>query len=95
MTNVSNAVVWECVKKSNCFLRKGIHGGNHRTMFSAEPGNLYNKHSYKFSGEWCKEGRGSSRHGTKWLAQDQCQGCYASEFHWCCPQCAVASCTKG
>eukprot|EP00200_Dunaliella_tertiolecta_P002740 CAMPEP_0202339666 /NCGR_PEP_ID=MMETSP1126-20121109/1429_1 /ASSEMBLY_ACC=CAM_ASM_000457 /TAXON_ID=3047 /ORGANISM="Dunaliella tertiolecta, Strain CCMP1320" /LENGTH=135 /DNA_ID=CAMNT_0048930247 /DNA_START=74 /DNA_END=481 /DNA_ORIENTATION=+ len=50
MTNVSNAVVWECVKKSNCFLRKGIHGGNHRTMFSAEPGNLYNKHSYKFSG---------------------------------------------
>ena len=40
----------ECVKKGNSFLRKGIHGGNHGTWFSAEPGNLYNKHSYKFSG---------------------------------------------
>jgi len=53
--NVSNAVVWECVKKSNAFMKKGIHGGNARSWFSSEPGNLYNRHSFKFSGQCCRQ----------------------------------------
>eukprot|EP00882_Tetradesmus_deserticola_P000386 GHRQ01000424.1.p1 GENE.GHRQ01000424.1~~GHRQ01000424.1.p1 ORF type:complete len:130 (+),score=65.26 GHRQ01000424.1:116-505(+) len=38
--------IWELVKGHNSFLRKNLHG----KIFSAEPGNLYNKHSYKYSG---------------------------------------------
>jgi large subunit ribosomal protein L28e len=38
--------VWELIKGNNAFLRPSV---NH-TLFSAEPGNLYNKHSYKYSG---------------------------------------------
>ena len=40
-------LIWEVVKGHNSFLRKNL---NH-TSFSAEAGNLYNKHSYKYSGE--------------------------------------------
>lgn len=36
----------------NAFIRKNL---NH-TTFSAEPGNLYNKHSYKHSGAWQQQG---------------------------------------
>ena len=39
-------LIWEVVKGHNAFVRKNL---NH-TTFSAEPGNLYNKHSYKHSG---------------------------------------------
>ncbi|WIA21745.1 hypothetical protein OEZ86_009452 [Tetradesmus obliquus] len=39
-------LIWEVVKGHNSFLRKNL---NH-TSFSAEAGNLYNKHSYKYSG---------------------------------------------
>jgi hypothetical protein len=47
MANASSELVWQVVKGNNAFLRKGK---KHDPIFSAEPGNLYNKHSYKFSG---------------------------------------------
>eukprot|EP00878_Enallax_costatus_P000267 GHUV01000335.1.p1 GENE.GHUV01000335.1~~GHUV01000335.1.p1 ORF type:complete len:130 (+),score=54.59 GHUV01000335.1:161-550(+) len=43
---VPSQLLWEVVKGHNSFLRKNLNG----TIFSAEPGNLYNKHSYKYSG---------------------------------------------
>ncbi|PSC73656.1 60S ribosomal L28-1 [Micractinium conductrix] len=43
---MSSQLVWELVKNNNAFLRKSV---NH-TVFSAEPGNLANKSSYKYSG---------------------------------------------
>ncbi|KAL4439471.1 hypothetical protein ABPG77_008800 [Micractinium sp. CCAP 211/92] len=43
---MSSQLVWELVKKHNAFLRKSV---NH-TVLSAEPGNLANKNSYKYSG---------------------------------------------
>ncbi len=39
-------LVWQLVKNYNCFLHKGLNG----SRFSAEPGNLYNVSSYKYSG---------------------------------------------
>lgn len=44
--NVSPQLLWELVKGHNSFIRKNLHGN----IFSAEKGNLYAKHSYKFSG---------------------------------------------
>jgi large subunit ribosomal protein L28e len=41
-------LLWEIVKGHNSFVRKNLNGA----VFSAEPGNLYNKHSYKYSGGW-------------------------------------------
>ena len=49
MANSSSELVWQCIKGNNAFLRKGSKG-RADAIFSAEPGNLYNKHSYKFSG---------------------------------------------
>lgn len=43
---MSSQLVWQIVKKNNSFIRKGLNG----ELFSAEKGNLTNKHSYKFSG---------------------------------------------
>ncbi|GFR46185.1 hypothetical protein Agub_g7714 [Astrephomene gubernaculifera] len=43
---MSSQLVWELVKQHNCFIRKAAKG----IVFSAEPSNLYNKHSYKYSG---------------------------------------------
>ena len=48
--SASPDVVWQVIKNNNCFLRKGSNGRND-PIFSAEKGNLYNKHSFKFSGE--------------------------------------------
>lgn len=42
----SDQLVWQIVKGHNSFMRKGLNG----MVLSAEPGNLYNKHSYKYSG---------------------------------------------
>ncbi|KAK9904198.1 hypothetical protein WJX75_006622 [Coccomyxa subellipsoidea] len=39
-------LVWQLVKNYNCFQHKGLNG----SRFSAEPGNLYNLNSYKYSG---------------------------------------------
>jgi hypothetical protein len=43
---MSAPLVWQCIKGYNSFVRKGLNGA----IFSAEPGNLANKHSYKHSG---------------------------------------------
>ncbi|CAK0782687.1 hypothetical protein CVIRNUC_005882 [Coccomyxa viridis] len=43
---VPSQLVWQLVKNYNCFLHKGVNG----SQFSAEPGNLYNRNSYKYSG---------------------------------------------
>lgn len=45
---MSSQLVWELVKKNHAFLRKNaaVNGA----LFSGEPGNLANKHSYKYSG---------------------------------------------
>ena len=45
-TMASSELVWQCIKGGNSYLRKGINN----TVFSAEPGNLTSKHSFKFSG---------------------------------------------
>lgn len=44
---MSSALVWALVKDHNSFLRHSVNG----VTFSAEPGNLTNKNSYKYSGE--------------------------------------------
>merc|ERR1711997_1105660 len=44
-TMASSELVWQCIKGGNSFMRKGLNN----TYFSAEPGNLTGKHSYKFS----------------------------------------------
>lgn len=60
---MSGQLVWECVKKNNSFLRKGLHG----VCFSAEAGNLYNSHSYKYSGALSRcPPRPHSRMGRAW-----------------------------
>ncbi|KAI3424831.1 hypothetical protein D9Q98_008217 [Chlorella vulgaris] len=45
---MSSQLVWELVKKNNCFIRKNaaVNGA----VFSTEAGNLANKSSYKYSG---------------------------------------------
>mmetsp|Transcript_6210 Transcript_6210/g.17818 ORF Transcript_6210/g.17818 Transcript_6210/m.17818 type:complete len:129 (+) Transcript_6210:122-508(+) len=43
---MSDQLVWQLVRGHNAFIRKGLNG----LVLSAEPGNLYNKHSYKYSG---------------------------------------------
>jgi hypothetical protein len=51
---MSNQLVWEITKGWNSFVRKATKG----VWFSAEPGNLYNKHSYKYSGARGNRGGG-------------------------------------
>jgi len=43
---MSSQLIWQLVKNNNSFLHKGLNGIN----LSKEPGNLYNLHSYKYSG---------------------------------------------
>ena len=38
------------MKNNNCFIHKGLNG----VILSKEPGNLYNVHCYKYSGEESK-----------------------------------------
>ena len=49
MSQASPELVWQVIKKGNAFLRKGSNGRGD-PIFSAEKGNLYARHSYKFSG---------------------------------------------
>ncbi len=42
----SDQLVWQLVKGHNCFQRKSVNN----TWLSSEPGNLYAKNSYKYSG---------------------------------------------
>ena len=50
MTTVPGSLVWEIVKKNNCFLVKEFGNGSAKVQFSRESNNLYNVHSYKYSG---------------------------------------------
>ena len=49
MSQASPELVWQVIKKGNAFLRKGSNGRGD-PIFSAEKGNLYARHSFKFSG---------------------------------------------
>eukprot|EP01025_Chloroclados_australasicus_P006309 TRINITY_DN12042_c0_g2_i1.p2 TRINITY_DN12042_c0_g2~~TRINITY_DN12042_c0_g2_i1.p2 ORF type:complete len:184 (+),score=7.35 TRINITY_DN12042_c0_g2_i1:39-554(+) len=46
LNNVSRELIWQCIGKYNCFLRKNLNG----TKLSAEKGNLYNEHKMIYSG---------------------------------------------
>ncbi|XP_073146173.1 large ribosomal subunit protein eL28z-like [Henckelia pumila] len=50
MTTVPSQLIWEIVKKNNCFLVKEFGNGTAGVKFSKEPNNLFNVHSYKYSG---------------------------------------------
>jgi hypothetical protein len=45
---MSSQLVWQLINKHNSFKVKNRTGD--RVILSSEPGNLYNKHSYKHSG---------------------------------------------
>lgn len=44
--NAGADLLWQCMRKSSCFSRKGPHG----KVFSAEPANLMSLHSFQYSG---------------------------------------------
>ncbi|KAL2534094.1 60S ribosomal protein L28-1 [Abeliophyllum distichum] len=50
MPTVPGQLIWEIVKKNNSFLVKEFGNGTAGVVFSKEPNNLYNIHSYKHSG---------------------------------------------
>ncbi|KAF3943003.1 hypothetical protein CMV_030401 [Castanea mollissima] len=50
MATVPGQLIWEMVKKNNCFLVKEFGRGKAGVQFSKEPNNLFNLNSYKFSG---------------------------------------------
>ncbi|KAL9247411.1 hypothetical protein vseg_020846 [Gypsophila vaccaria] len=50
MATVPGSLVWEIVKKNNSFLVKEFGNGSAKIQFTKEPNNLYNIHSYKYSG---------------------------------------------
>ncbi|XP_010495941.1 PREDICTED: 60S ribosomal protein L28-1 [Camelina sativa] len=50
MATVPGQLIWEIVKKNNCFLVKQFGRGNSKVQFSKETNNLANVHSYKHSG---------------------------------------------
>lgn len=50
MATVPDSLVWEIVRKNNSFLVKQFGNSNAKVQFSKEPNNLYNVHSYKYSG---------------------------------------------
>ena len=51
MATVPGQLIWEMVKKNNCFLVKEFGRGNAGVQFSKEPNNLFNLNSYKYSGK--------------------------------------------
>ncbi|KAJ4717948.1 putative 60S ribosomal protein L28 [Melia azedarach] len=50
MATVPGQLIWEIVKKNNCFLVKEFGRGSASVQFSKEPNNLYNLNSFKHSG---------------------------------------------
>ncbi|XP_044480060.1 60S ribosomal protein L28-1-like [Mangifera indica] len=50
MATVPGQLIWEIVKKNNCFLVKQFGNGTAGVRFSKESNNLYNLNSYKHSG---------------------------------------------
>lgn len=51
MATVPGQLIWEIVKKNNCFLVKQFGRGNAGVQFSKESNNLYNLNSFKHSGK--------------------------------------------
>ncbi|KAL2555086.1 60S ribosomal protein L28-1 [Forsythia ovata] len=49
MATVPGQLIWEIVKKNNSFLVKEFGNGTAGVVFSKEPNNLYNIHSYRHS----------------------------------------------
>ncbi|XP_077211265.1 large ribosomal subunit protein eL28z-like [Tasmannia lanceolata] len=50
MANVPGDLIWEIVKKNNSFLVKEFGNGSAKVQLSKESNNLYNVHSFKYSG---------------------------------------------
>ncbi|CAN6457002.1 unnamed protein product [Victoria cruziana] len=50
MAGISDPLVWEIVRKNNSFLVKQFGNGTAKVQFTKEKNNLYNIHSYKYSG---------------------------------------------
>ncbi|MFQ6642614.1 hypothetical protein Gotur_017589 [Gossypium turneri] len=50
MATVPGQLIWEIVKRNNCFLVKEFGRGTAGIQFSKESNNLYNLNSYKHSG---------------------------------------------
>ncbi|GER52390.1 60S ribosomal protein L28 [Striga asiatica] len=50
MATVPGQLIWEIVRKNNSFLVKQFGNGTASVKFSKEPNNLYNVHSFKYSG---------------------------------------------
>jgi large subunit ribosomal protein L28e len=50
MATVPGDLIWQIVRKNNSFLVKQFGNGNAKVQFTKEPNNLYNVHSYKYSG---------------------------------------------
>ncbi|XP_030457537.1 60S ribosomal protein L28-2-like [Syzygium oleosum] len=50
MATVPGQLIWEMVKKNNCYLVKEFGRGSASVQFSKEPNNLFNLNSYKHSG---------------------------------------------
>ncbi|KAL9288543.1 60S ribosomal protein L28-1 [Arabidopsis thaliana] len=50
MATVPGQLIWEIVKRNNCFLVKQFGRGNAKVQFSKESNNLVNINSYKHSG---------------------------------------------
>ncbi|XP_031478150.1 60S ribosomal protein L28-2-like [Nymphaea colorata] len=50
MAGIPDPLLWEIVKKNNSFLVKQFGNGTAKVQFSREKNNLYNIHSYKYSG---------------------------------------------
>ncbi|KAL2554937.1 60S ribosomal protein L28-1 [Forsythia ovata] len=50
MATVPGQLIWEIVKKNNSFLVKEFGNETAGVVFSKEPNNLYNIHSYRHSG---------------------------------------------
>jgi hypothetical protein len=51
MTTVPGDLVWQTVRKNNSFMVKQFGNGHAKVLFTKEPNNLYNIHSYKYSGQ--------------------------------------------
>ncbi|KAK8945072.1 60S ribosomal protein L28-2 [Platanthera zijinensis] len=50
VATIPDALIWEIVRKNNAFLAKQFGNGNAKVQFSKEKNNLFNFHSFKYSG---------------------------------------------
>jgi hypothetical protein len=52
MATVPGDLIWQIVRKNNSFMVKQFGNSHSKVQFTKEPNNLYNIHSYKYSGQW-------------------------------------------